>query len=64
MSLRILRKPKVRDRTGLSDSQIYSLISQHKFPKQIKLGDRASGWIESEVDEWIEKRIAESRGTA
>ena len=57
----ILRIPQVRERTGLGNSQLYKLISDDKFPRQIKLGLRASGWIETEVDEWIEKKIAESR---
>ena len=32
-----------------------------KFPKPIKLGPRASGWLESEINAWISERIAESR---
>jgi len=60
--LTILRKPKVKERTGLSNSQIYKLISENKFPRQIKLSARASGWIESEIEEWIKSRITESRG--
>jgi len=50
MSLRIIRKQKVKDRTGISFSQMYKLILEGKFPPQIKLGPRASGWIESEID--------------
>jgi len=61
MSKTILRIPQVKERTGLGNSQLYKLISEDKFPRQIKLGLRASGWIETEVDEWIEKKIAESR---
>lgn len=38
------------------------LVSKDRFPKPIKLGERASGWIESEVREWIEDRIYASRG--
>ena len=61
MAEKILRLPQIKASTGLSGSQIYNLISQDKFPKQIKLGDRASGWIESEIQEWIQSRIADSR---
>jgi len=57
----ILRIPQVRERTGLRNSQLYKLISDDKFPRQIKLGPRASGWIEAEVDKWIENKITESR---
>ncbi len=40
-------------RTGLGRSTIYTMIAQYKFPKQIKLGPRSSGWLESEIDSWI-----------
>lgn len=60
-SERILRCADVRSHVGLSRSQIYNLVSQGMFPKPIKLGERASGWIESEVSEWIEQRIQQSR---
>ncbi|MDP1573601.1 MAG: AlpA family transcriptional regulator [Coxiellaceae bacterium] len=57
----ILRLPTVKNRTGLSRSSIYLKISEGEFPRQIKIGTRQSGWIESEIDEWIEQRINESR---
>ena len=57
----ILRWPEVRIRVGLCRSQIHTLVQQGKFPKPIKLGARASGWIESEIDQWIENRISASR---
>lgn len=43
--------------TGLSRSHIYSLAQQGKFPKPVKLSERSSAWVESEVQEWIESRI-------
>lgn len=57
---RILRWPDVHGRTGLSRSYIHLLISRGEFPVQIKLGPRASGWLESDVDAWIAERVAES----
>lgn len=57
----IWRLPDVMAQTGLSRSTIYDLISQEKFPSQINLGPRAVGWVASEVVEWIEERIDESR---
>ncbi len=61
MSQTILRLPTVKNRTGLSRSSIYLKISQDVFPRQIKIGARQAGWIESEIDSWIEQRINESR---
>lgn len=64
MSARILRLDAVLDRTGLSRSLIYQLVSEGNFPAQIHLGARSVGWIEAEVDEWINARITMSRKAA
>lgn len=52
---------KVMSKTTLSRSTLYSYIKQGKFPSPIKLGDRAIGFIDAEVDAWIEERIKASR---
>jgi prophage regulatory protein len=62
MTTRFLRLPVVSERTGLSRSQIYSLISRGEFPAQIRLSERASAWLEEEIQEWCEARVAHSRG--
>ena len=54
---RFMRLPEVRSVTGLSRSHIYQLISRGEFPRQYKLGGRASGWLESEVNCWIRLQI-------
>lgn len=59
MSTTILRLPEVKKQTGLSRSGIYQLISLGQFPKQIKLSVRSSGWVESEIQQWIDDRIAD-----
>ena len=57
----ILRLPEVKARTGLSRSTIYLRIAEGKFPPPINLGERSVGWVESEIDAWIAKRIELSR---
>ena len=57
----ILRLPSVKERTGLSRSTIYLLISKGTFTKQIKLGERAVGWSESSINEWINQQIIKSK---
>jgi len=47
--------------TGLSRSSIYRMASEGKFPKPIKLGARSSGWLATEIDQWLTDRIALSR---
>ena len=46
--------------TGLTDKWFYELIQDGGFPKPIKLG-RSSRWLESEVEAWLQQRIAQSR---
>lgn len=45
--------------TGLTDKWFYKLIQEGQFPKPIKLG-RSSRWLTSQVDAWLQARIAES----
>ncbi|WP_311753878.1 AlpA family transcriptional regulator [Proteus columbae] len=47
--------------TGLTDKWFYKLIQDGEFPKPIKLG-RSSRWLRSEVEQWLQNRISESRG--
>ena len=61
---RVLRLPRVQARTGLSRSTIYVRVADGSFPKPVRLGARAIGWIEAEVDQWIRRQIAASRGDA
>ncbi len=61
MSKKIIRLPKVIDKTGLSRSTIYLRMSKGEFPLSISLGDRAIGWVEGDVDLWVEARISESK---
>ena len=62
MEYKIIRISDVKAKIGLSRSTIYLRMAEGKFPQQISLGSRAVGWINSEVIDWIEHRISESRG--
>lgn len=55
--MRIIRINDVISTTGLGRSTIYKYIESGEFPKPIPLGERAVGWIEEEVLEWIESKI-------
>jgi prophage regulatory protein len=63
MAHTILRLPAVRARTGLSRSGVYDRVVKGTFPAPVSLGARAVGWIEAEIDHWIEQRIQDSRKT-
>jgi len=66
----ILRRHMLEERVGLSRSTIYDKLNPNSprhdptFPKPIRLGGFAVGWLSHEVDEWIGRQIAASRGTA
>jgi prophage regulatory protein len=61
MSKKVNRLPVVIYRTGLSRSTIYLYMSKGIFPASISLGSRTIGWIESDIDQWLEQRIAASK---
>jgi prophage regulatory protein len=64
MTHTILRLPAVKASTGLSRSAIYLRVSQGTFPKPVSLGGRAVGWLEAEIQEWLQRRIEASRKAA
>ena len=53
---RILRLPEVKAKTGFGRSTIYALMANGEFPRSIRIGARAVGWLESDIDQWIETR--------
>ncbi|MFA7905663.1 helix-turn-helix transcriptional regulator [Enterobacter cloacae] len=61
LNTRLIRLPEVLNRTGYGKAWIYHLINQNLFPAPIKIGSRAVAFIESEVEEWIQLAIKNSR---
>ncbi|MCV4606732.1 AlpA family transcriptional regulator [Escherichia coli] len=61
MKKSLIRLSEVLKRTGYSKAWVYSLMSRGQFPLSVKIGARAIAFIESEIDDWIDQRIAESR---
>lgn len=60
-TLKILRLPQVCEVTGLCRSMIYQMEADLRFPQRVKIGTRAVGWLEREVNAWLIRRIATSR---
>lgn len=58
MTTIIIRLPEVIAKTGLSRSTIYFQISKGNFPKGVPIGDHARGWLNHEIEAWIEARAA------
>ena len=61
---RILSLKQVEDCIGLSSSTIYDMLDKRSnrydptFPIQVKLSKNRVGWVESEVAQWIERKMA------
>lgn len=68
----ILRKRQLCQRIGLSPAQVYAMLDAKSpshdpsFPRQVRLGashrSSAVGWLEHEVQAWLEVRVQSSRG--
>jgi len=63
MTHKILRLPTVKEKSGLSRSTIYLRIKKGDFPKPISLGDRAVGWLEKDIEDWLEQKIKDSQAS-
>jgi len=61
--LTVLRRPQVQRRTGLARSSMYALIASGQFPSPIHLTPHTVGWLEHEIDSWIQERTHASRVT-
>ena len=53
---KLLRRPEVEARTGLSRSSIYAFMKRGEFPQPVKLGTRLVAWRESDISAWLESR--------
>ncbi len=61
MSSRILKAKEVAERVSISTSQVYRLARDGRFPQPVKITENRSGWLETEVDQWIDECIRRSR---
>jgi len=55
---RILRRPEVEAKTGFKRSHIYGLMKEGKFPKSVRLGERAVGWDSLVIEQWVASKCA------
>lgn len=55
---RFIRLPEVLYTTGLSRSTVYEMMRRQQFPAQVSLGGKNVAWLASEVEQWMDERIA------
>ena len=56
---RLIRLPEILQITGLARSTIYKKLSEGRFPRPVNLGGRAVAWLSSDIENWINERVAE-----
>lgn len=56
--MRILSKRQVKELVLYSPQHIARLEKAGQFPKRVQLGSNRVGWVEDEVLEWLEVRLA------
>ena len=54
---KVLKVKDVASEISISVPQVYKLVSLGRFPKPIKLGERGSGWLTTEIDAWLQSRV-------
>lgn len=57
--MRILSKRQLRELVLYSPQHIARLERAGHFPKRVQLGPNRVGWVESEVLDWLEMRLAQ-----
>ena len=55
---RLIRLKEVQHRVGLGRSTIYRWMAEGEFPQPVPLGGHAVAWVESEVEAWIDLKLA------
>lgn len=54
--MRIIRRKEIKQKVGFTPHYCVLLEKKGQFPKRIRLGPNAVGWLESEVDAWLAER--------
>lgn len=55
---RIIRKPELFWKLGLSDATIWRMEKSGKFPRRIQIGGKAVGWFDTEINDWLNQKSA------
>ena len=61
---RIIRLPAVEAKDGPQAQRDLSAHQRWSVPRQVPLGTKAVGWLEHEVDQWIDQLAAKRDGGA
>ena len=56
MAKKVIRRREVEARIGLACSTIYAMMADDRFPRPVKIGRRAVGWVEEDIHKWLSDR--------
>jgi len=59
--MKFIKINEVSELTTFSRATIYRLIKKGRFPSQVKLAERSSGWVEQDVIDYLNTKIQESK---
>ena len=63
-AMRLLSHDALKEKgISYSKTQLWRLAKQGKFPSPVRLGTNRNAWVEREIDEWVEGKIAERDAT-
>ena len=62
--MKILPRPEAATRAGFSVSTLKRLEAASDFPTKVKISAARVGYLETEVDAWIEQRAAQRTAAA
>ena len=60
---RIILRRSIPELTGFSVVNVYRLINAGLFPKPVRLGANRVGWLESEIEKWLQAKVDERDST-
>lgn len=62
MAATLIRPREAMRRCGIGRSTMWKMIKDGDFPKPVRITRRTVGFVEAEINDWVQQRIAASRG--
>lgn len=62
--MKLLKLQQVMEKTSLCSSSIYNLMKEGDFPKNISVMGKRKAWLESDVEEWMLKKLQATESTS
>jgi len=57
----LIRPKKLAKKLGIGISTLYERMKEPDFPRKVRISRQCTAFNESEIEEWIEKKIEKKR---